>query len=95
VQPEAKKTLDHPYSTHRDPYKVTGNIRTELKTRAANFKERDINPDTYKKSRYAFRQTIKQAKLQYRTKIESFYTGSDACRMRHGLQTITDLQMET
>jgi hypothetical protein len=34
--------------------------------------------------------TIEQAKHQYRTKIESYYTGSDARRMWQGLQTITD-----
>ena len=32
---------------------ITGNIRTELKARAAAFKERDSNMDTYKKSRCA------------------------------------------
>ena len=63
---------------------------TELKGRAAAFKERDSNPEAYKKSRYALRQTIKQAKHHYRTKIESHYTGSDVCRMWQGLQTITD-----
>ena len=42
------------------------------------------------KSRYALRRTIKQEKYQYRTKIESYYIGSDACRMWQGLQTITD-----
>ena len=69
---------------------ITGNIRTELKGRDAAFKERDSNPEAYKKSRYALQRTIKQAKLQYRTKIESYYTGSDARRMWQGLQTITD-----
>jgi hypothetical protein len=38
---------------------ITGNIRIELKARAAAFKERDTNPDAYKKSRYALRRTIK------------------------------------
>jgi hypothetical protein len=52
---------------------ITGNILTELKGRAAAFKERDSNPDAYKKSRYALRPTIKQVKCQYRTKIESYY----------------------
>ena len=52
--------------------------------------EWDTNPDTYKKSRYALRQTIKQAKRQYRAKIESYYTGCDARLMWQGLQTITD-----
>ena len=48
---------------------ITVNIRTELQVRAAAFKERDANPAAYKKSRYALRRTIKQAKCQYRTKI--------------------------
>ena len=43
---------------------ITGNIRTELKARAAAFKEWDSNPEAYKKSRYALRRTIKQAKCQ-------------------------------
>jgi hypothetical protein len=55
---------------------ITGNIRTELKARAAALKEWDTNPDAYKKSCYALRRTIKQANCQYRTKIESYYTGS-------------------
>jgi hypothetical protein len=49
-----------------------------LKARAATFKERDINPEAYKKFRYDIRRAIKQAKRQYRTKIESYDTGSDA-----------------
>uniref|UniRef100_A0A4W5LZZ8 Cryptochrome circadian regulator 2 n=1 Tax=Hucho hucho TaxID=62062 RepID=A0A4W5LZZ8_9TELE len=35
-------------------------------------------------------QTIKQAKRQYRIRIESYYTGSDARRMWQGLKTIMD-----
>jgi hypothetical protein len=57
--------------TNQKPW-ITGNIRTELKARAAAFKQQD----TYKKSRYALRRTIKQAKRQHRSKIESYYTGS-------------------
>ena len=72
---------------------ITGNIRTELKGRAAAFKERYSNPEAYKKSRYALRRTIKQAKCQYRTNIESYYTGSDARQMWQGLQTFTDYLM--
>ena len=71
---------------------VTGNICTELKAKAAAFKERDSNPQAYKKSRYVLRRTINQAKHQYRTKIESYYTGSNALRMWLGLQTITDYE---
>jgi hypothetical protein len=40
---------------------ITGNICTEQKARGAAFKERDANPEAYKKSRYALRRTIKQA----------------------------------
>ena len=67
---------------------ITGNILTELKGRAAAFKVWDSNPEAYKKSCYALRRTIKQAKHQYRAKIESYYTGSDARWMWQGLQTI-------
>jgi hypothetical protein len=42
---------------------ITGNIRIELKARAAAFKEQETNPDAYKKSRYALRQTIKQIRM--------------------------------
>jgi hypothetical protein len=48
---------------------ITGNIRIKLKVRAATFKEQDTNPDAHKKSRYVLRQTIKQAKLQYRINL--------------------------
>ena len=51
---------------------------------------RDSTPEAYKKSCYALQRTIKQAKRQYRAKIESYYTGSDARLMCQGLQTITD-----
>jgi hypothetical protein len=69
---------------------ITGNIRIELKARAATFKERYTNLDAYKKSHYALRRTNKQAKSQYRIKIGSYYTGSGARRMWQGLKTITD-----
>ena len=49
---------------------ITGNIHTELKGKAAAFKVRDSNQEAYKKSCYALRRTIKQAKRQYRAKIE-------------------------
>jgi hypothetical protein len=38
---------------------------------------------------------IKQAKHQYRINIESYYSGSDACRMWQGLQTITNYKGKT
>ena len=65
---------------------ITGNIRIELKARAATFKERDTNPDTYKKSALP-----SDDHQQYRIKIESYYyTGSDARRLWQVLKTITD-----
>ena len=65
---------------------ITGN-HTELKARDAAFKEQDSNPQAYKKSRYALWWTIKEAKRHYSTKIESYYTGSDAHRMWQGFST--------
>ena len=42
---------------------ITSNICTELKDSP------EANPEAFKKSGYALRRTIKQAKHQYRTKI--------------------------
>ena len=70
------------------PEWITGNVRTELKARAAAFKEQDANPDAYKNSCYDLR-AIKQQSV-YRTKIESYYTDSDARLMWQGFQTIMD-----
>ena len=69
--------IERTYSNHpnQKPW-ITGNIRTELKARAASFKERDNNLDTYNKSHYALWRTIKQAKR--RTKIDLYKTDSDA-----------------
>ena len=74
---------------------ITGNIRIELKARAAAFKEGDTNPDAYRKSHYALRRTIKQGKHQYRIKIESYYTSSDARQMWEGLKCIRDYKGKT
>ena len=82
------KVTVHTYPNQK-PW-ITGNIRSELKGRAAAFKECDSNPEAYKISRYALRRTIKQAKRQYRTKIELYYSSFDSRRMWQGLQTITD-----
>jgi hypothetical protein len=69
---------------------ITDDIRNELKGRAAAFMELGSNPGAYKKSCYALRRTIKQAKRQHRTKTESSYSGFDARQVWQGLQTITD-----
>ena len=65
---------------------ITGNINTELKARAAAFKEQDTNLDAYKKCCSALR----QAKHQYRAKSESYSTGSDGRLMWQGFKTFTD-----
>ena len=41
---------------------ITGKTRTELKGRAAAIKERDYNPEAYKKSRYALHRLIKASR---------------------------------
>ena len=64
------------YIPNQKPW-ITGSTRTKLKARAATFKEWDSNPEADKKSHYALRRTIKQAKREYRNKIGSYYTGSD------------------
>jgi hypothetical protein len=69
---------------------ITGNICTELKGRAVAFKKQDSSTEAFKKSAMPSDLTTKKAKHQYRTKIESYYTGSDARRMWQQLQTITD-----
>jgi hypothetical protein len=66
---------------------ITGNIRTELKARAATFSRSGLliwrNP--------AMPSTNHQTgKRQYRTKIESYYPSSDARWLWQGLQIITD-----
>ena len=97
IHPMALRSItpQSPASSISASTRITGNIRTERKARAAAFKELDTNSDAYKKSRYVLRQTIKQAKCLYRTKIESYYTGSDAHQMWQGLKTITDCKRET
>ena len=79
--------------TNQKPW-ITGNNRNKLKARAAAFKELDTNTDAYKKSHYSLRQTIKQAKRQYRTKIESYYTSSDTYQMWQGLKNSTDYKVK-
>ena len=48
---------------YQKPWIITGNIRTDLKGRAAAVKVRDSNPEAYRKSCYALRRTIKQASV--------------------------------
>ena len=49
----------------------------------------------YKQCPYSLRKSIKQAKRQYRDKVESQFNGSNTRRMWQGLQTITDYKKKT
>ena len=49
----------------------------------------------YTQCSYSLRKAIKQAKRQYRDKVESQFNGSDMRRMCQGLQTITDYKKKT
>jgi hypothetical protein len=49
----------------------------------------------YKQCSYSIRKAIKQAKLQYRDKVESQLNGSDTRGMWQGLQSITDYKKKT
>jgi excinuclease UvrABC nuclease subunit len=60
---------------------IAGRIHAGLKAWATTFKEQDM--DAYKKARNDLQRAIKHGG-KYRTKIESYYTGSNACRICQG-----------
>ena len=49
----------------------------------------------YKQCSYSLRKAIKQAKRQYRDKVELQFNGSDTRGMWQGLQSITDYKKKT
>ena len=53
------------------------------------------NMTEYKQCSYSLRKAIKQAKSQYRDKVESQFNGSDTRCMWQGLQSITDYKKKT
>jgi hypothetical protein len=53
------------------------------------------NTEEYKQGSYSLRKAIKQAKRQYRDKVESQFNGSDTRHMWQGRQTITDYKTKT
>ena len=61
---------------------IKGNIRTELKARAATFKERESNPESYKKSCYANHQTGKASIQVSRPDLRNPYYS--LCLVRSG-----------
>ncbi|KAF7641217.1 hypothetical protein LDENG_00288860, partial [Lucifuga dentata] len=68
-------------------------IRAKLKARANAFNSGD--PDAYKVARYDLWKSIRDAKRNYRDKVESNYYNSDPRRMWSGLRYITDYKGKT
>ena len=68
-----------------------GSIHTKLKVQITTFNHSKVtgNMVKYKQCSYSFHKAIKQAKCQYRDKVELQFNDSDARRMFQGLQTIT------
>ena len=61
---------------------IDGSIRAKLKARTTAFNHGKVtrNMDEYKQCSYSLRKAFKQAKCQYRDKVESQFNGPD---MRH------------
>ena len=71
---------------------IDGSIRSKLKARTTAFNYGKVtgNITEYKQCNYSLHKAIKQAKRQYRDKVESQFNGSDTRRMWQGLQSIID-----
>ena len=76
---------------------IDGSIRAKLKaqTTAFNHGKATGNMTEYKQCSYSSRKAIKQAKHQYRDKVESKFNGSNTRQMWQGLQSITDYKKKT
>ena len=76
---------------------IDGSIRVHLKARTTAFNQSKVtgNMTEYKQSSYSLRKAIKQAKRQYRDKVESQFNGSDTRGMWQGLQSIMDYKKKT
>ncbi|KAI4899059.1 hypothetical protein NFI96_009056 [Prochilodus magdalenae] len=69
---------------------INCNVRSMLHARSTAFLSG--NAEDYKRARYDLRRSIRQAKRQYRVKLEGCYTSADSRRMWQGLRHITDYQ---
>ena len=76
---------------------IDGSIRTKLKVRTTdcNHGKATGNMTEYNQCSYCLCKAIKQAKHQYREKVESQFNGSNMRRMWQGLQTIIDYKKKT
>ena len=72
--------------------RIDGSILVKLKARTTAFNQGKVteNMTEYKQCSYSLRKAIKQAKRQYRDKVELQLNGSDTRGMWQGLQAITD-----
>jgi hypothetical protein len=77
--------------------RIDGRIRAKLKARTTAFNQGKVtgNMTEYKQCSHSLRKAIKQAKRQYRDKVESQFNGSDTRGMWQGLQSITDYKRKT
>ncbi|KAI4905610.1 hypothetical protein NFI96_003218 [Prochilodus magdalenae] len=71
---------------------INCDVRSMLRARSTAFLSG--NAEDYKRARYDLRRSIRQAKRQYRVKLEGCYTSADSRRMWQGLRHITDYQTE-
>ena len=71
---------------------ITGNIRTELKGRAAAFKKWDSNPvyNLIRNPAMPSDEPSNRQSVNTGPRLKSYYTGYDTRRMWQGLQTIID-----
>ncbi|KAM9414192.1 uncharacterized protein ACWYII_025639 isoform 1-T1 [Salvelinus alpinus] len=76
---------------------INGSIRVKLKARTTAFNQGKVtgNMTEYTQCSYSLRKAIKQAKSQYRDKIESQFNSSDTRGMWQGLQSITDYKKKS
>ena len=76
---------------------IDGSIRVKLKARTTALNQGKVtgNMTEYKQCSYSIRKAIKQAKCQYRDKVELQFNGSDTRGMWQGLQSITDYKKKT
>ena len=76
---------------------IDGSIHAKLKARTTAFNQGKAtgNMTEYKQCSYSLHKAIKQAKRQYRDKVESQLNGSDTRHMWQGLQSITEYKQKT
>ncbi|KAI4884158.1 hypothetical protein NFI96_005463 [Prochilodus magdalenae] len=72
---------------------INCDVRSMLRARSTAFLSG--NAEDYKRARYDLRRSIRQAKRQYRVKLEGCYTSADSRRMWQGLRHITDYQQRS